>query len=167
MKVKTKTICLSRDVKWLGKTQGEQFGTKIKRNTEDTKFESSDEDIEPTQIKKSKIKRLEGKRDSEDDEKEPSSESESENEYESSSYHHSEESSVLESVYMNKETDENPLTFEQAWNHPEKSQKFEWRKAIKAEISNMEKNKVWDSINTSELPKQGKSLKQHQPQDSP
>ena len=53
MKVKTKTICFSRDVKWLGKTYVEYFGTKIKKNTEDTQFESSDdEEIELTRIKK-------------------------------------------------------------------------------------------------------------------
>ena len=49
MKVKTKKICLSRDVKWIGKAYGEYFGTKIKRNKEDTQFESSVfEEIEPT-----------------------------------------------------------------------------------------------------------------------
>ena len=87
MKIKTKTICLSRNVKWLGKSGGEYFGTKDKRNTDDTQYESSDhEEIEPTQIKKAKVKKLEGKYDSEDDEKEPKNESESDNEYESSLY---------------------------------------------------------------------------------
>ena len=64
MKVKTKTICFSRDVKWLGKTYGEYFGTKINKNTEDTQFESSDDkEIELTRIKKSKVKKLEGNKD--------------------------------------------------------------------------------------------------------
>ena len=39
MKVQTKTIFLSRYVKWLGKTYGEYFGTKTTRNTEDTEYE--------------------------------------------------------------------------------------------------------------------------------
>ena len=64
-----------------------------------------------------------------------------------------EETSVYEAEYMNKETHEDLPTFPQAWNHPKKSQKCEWRKAIKAKISNMEKNKVWNLINNSELPK--------------
>ena len=154
MKVKTKTICFSRDVKWLGKTYGEYFGTKISKNTEDTQFESSDdEEIELTRIKKSKVKKLEGNKDLEKNEDDFESEIEFEDEYESYSDHPSEESSVLEAGYMNKESNEDPLTFDQAWNHPEKSQRFEWRKAIKTEISNMEKNKVWDLINNSELPK--------------
>ena len=49
IKVKAKTICHSCDEKWLGKSCGEYFGTIVKRNTEDTQNESSDnEEIEPT-----------------------------------------------------------------------------------------------------------------------
>ena len=36
-----------------------------------------------------------------------------------------------------------PITFDDAWNHKEKSERQAWRDAIQKEISNMTKQEVW------------------------
>ena len=42
--LRTKTVMITRDVRWLGKTYGEVFDTKISKNLKDTDMKSSGDD---------------------------------------------------------------------------------------------------------------------------
>ena len=47
---------------------------------------------------------------------------------------------------------DNPDTFDEAWNHPDASDKENWRTAIKKEFNNMIKRKVWRQTKTNKIP---------------
>jgi hypothetical protein len=46
-----------------------------------------------------------------------------------------------------------PMTFNNAWNHPDKWQRWKWREAITKEFTKMENLKIWKKIKHSEIPK--------------
>ena len=45
-----------------------------------------------------------------------------------------------------------PLTFNEAWNHPNLETRTKWRKAIEKEMNNMRKWGVWKIIPKTEVP---------------
>ena len=47
----------------------------------------------------------------------------------------------------------NPDTFNEAWNHPDAGDKKHWRTAIKNEVNNMIKRKVWRQTKINKIPK--------------
>ena len=50
------------------------------------------------------------------------------------------------------ETHVNPITFEDAWNHPNEDEKTAWRTAIRKEFRDMIDRKVWRRTKTNEIP---------------
>ena len=52
------------------------------------------------------------------------------------------------------ESYESPKTFEAAWCHENNFLKGKWREAIKKELENMEKNKVWRVTSKDKFPTQ-------------
>ena len=53
---------------------------------------------------------------------------------------------------MTDESYESPETFEKAWNHPNYYLRDKLREAIKKELENIEKNKVWRVIAKDQVP---------------
>jgi len=51
----------------------------------------------------------------------------------------------------NKVTEEEPQSFEEAFNHPDKAQRDKWRAAIKKEFNDMNKRGVWRIIKRSKI----------------
>ena len=45
-----------------------------------------------------------------------------------------------------------PVTFDDAWNHPEDVERQAWRDAIKKEINNMTKRDVWRKAKKDQIP---------------
>jgi hypothetical protein len=52
-----------------------------------------------------------------------------------------------------------PMTFEEAWNHPDPFQKELWRDAIMTEFSKMETRKVWTKKKISDIPRGRRLIK--------
>ena len=53
---------------------------------------------------------------------------------------------------VNTNNPDEPKTFEEAWNHPNSEEREKWREAIRKEIHDMNKRKVWKHVNKKEIP---------------
>ena len=47
---------------------------------------------------------------------------------------------------------EEPRTFQEAWNHPDPTQRVKWRDGIKKEFHDMTKRRVWKRIKKKDIP---------------
>ena len=54
---------------------------------------------------------------------------------------------------------EEPTTFEQAWNHQDPKIKEKWREAINEEFDEMSKKEVWEIIKKEKIPKNRRTIK--------
>jgi hypothetical protein len=146
--LKNLTLMISRDIRWLGKSYGEHFGknreklleyTDLESNNEfedyvviygDSKAEEVPKKIEPrTIITRSKALM--------DNLEEDSSDSEGE-----------------ERVYITLENEySDPSSFKEAFFCPIDDQRISWQEAIKKELHNMKKFKVWTLVRKDNVPK--------------
>ena len=55
-------------------------------------------------------------------------------------------------ISKNVETDETPQTFQQAWHHEDKEKRESWRAAIRKEFSDMNNRGVWRKIKRRDIP---------------
>jgi hypothetical protein len=55
--------------------------------------------------------------------------------------------------------DENPSSFDEAWNHDDPKARGKWRDAIKKELCNMDKQQVWEIILKEDIPEYRRSIK--------
>ena len=137
--LRTKTVMISRDVRWLGKTYGELFKNKIVKKFMDTDLGSSEEESEDEIILKirkgneeevpepkqkviptsSIITRSKALMDAVEDD---SSSSESE-----------------EGGFIMEEPPGDPTNFDKAWNNPSEVKRMKWREAVMKEIQSMDK----------------------------
>ena len=51
-----------------------------------------------------------------------------------------------------KDKEDKPKHFQEAWNHPEMSKQQKWREAIKKELGSMIKLGVWRVMNKRDIP---------------
>jgi hypothetical protein len=54
---------------------------------------------------------------------------------------------------------EEPATFEQAWNHQDPKITEKWREAINKEFDEMSKKEVWEAIKKESIPKNRRTIK--------
>ncbi|KAL7460169.1 hypothetical protein ACHAXS_000631, partial [Conticribra weissflogii] len=59
----------------------------------------------------------------------------------------------------NKVNEDEPQSFEEAYNHPDKAQREKWRNAIKKEFHDMNKRGVWKIIKKSKIPADHRCVK--------
>jgi hypothetical protein len=55
--------------------------------------------------------------------------------------------------------DEEPSTFDEAWNHDDPKARGKWLDAIKKEICDMDKQQVWEIIKKEDIPEDRRNIK--------
>ena len=67
---------------------------------------------------------------------------------------------LIEEAFVHAEfAEEEPSTFQQAWDHPDSQSREKWRTAIKKEFKDMNNRKVWRKIERSQLPSDRRCVK--------
>ena len=54
--------------------------------------------------------------------------------------------------------DRDPLTFDEAWNHPDQIERQGWREGIKNKFANMNRRGVWHQMKKSSFPRDGRLI---------
>jgi Reverse transcriptase (RNA-dependent DNA polymerase) len=62
-------------------------------------------------------------------------------------------------LFTGSAINEEPSTFNQAWNHEDPKVKENWRAAINKEFDEMNKKKVWEIIKKEDIPKNRRTIK--------
>jgi hypothetical protein len=55
--------------------------------------------------------------------------------------------------------DEEPSSFDEAWNHDDPKARGKWRDAIKKELNDMDKQQVWEIIKKEDIPEERRTIK--------
>jgi uncharacterized protein with HEPN domain len=55
--------------------------------------------------------------------------------------------------------DDEPSTFDEAWNHDDPKARGKWRDAIQKELFDMDKQQVWEIIKKEDIPENGRTIK--------
>jgi hypothetical protein len=55
--------------------------------------------------------------------------------------------------------DEEPSTFDEAWNHDDPKVREKWRDAIKKDLCVMDKQQVWEIIKKEDIPENRRTIK--------
>jgi uncharacterized protein with HEPN domain len=54
--------------------------------------------------------------------------------------------------------DEEPSSFDEAWNHVDPKARGKWRDAIKKELNYMDKQQVWEIIKKEDIPEDRRTI---------
>ena len=152
--LKNRTIMITQDVRWLGKTFGGYFGVQGPKIIDHVEVEESDdENYIILRAEKTKEKEVEP-------EKERSrgmitrSKALLDNLEEETSDSEDEEGNCM---VVSEEMAE-PTTFNEAFFDKDQNRRNSWRKAISKELENMEKCNVWSVISKSTIPNNRKLI---------
>jgi hypothetical protein len=150
--LKNLTMMISRDVRWLGKSYGDEFGNKSPKILEYTDLESDDDEEVIVVKSERKIEEIPKKPESRtiitrskalmDNLEDDSSDSEGENRV----------YTTIENIFSD------PVTFKEAYYSPNENKRALWRKAIEKELRDMEKCDVWTLIKKEEVPNNRKLI---------
>jgi hypothetical protein len=146
--LKNKTVMITRNVKWLGRSYGDHFKLDSSKTIQDTELESSDNDeviLKPLEkpipkrkevVESSIVTRSKALKDVLEDEESESSEDS--------------DDAIL---FTAEETTREPNTFKEAYLDVDPERRTKWRGAIKKEINSMESCNVWTLIKRSMVPR--------------
>ena len=146
--LKNKTVMITRNVRWLGRSYGDHFKLDSPKTIQDTELESSDNEeviLKPFEkpipkkkeiVESSIVTRSKALIDVLEDEESESSEDS--------------DDAIL---FTTEETTREPNTFEEAYLDLDPERRSKWRSAIQKEINSMESCNVWTLIRKSTVPK--------------